>query len=167
MWLLWLATTIAGPLAGRRSRPSTSAPVRMRAIGLAIRVSSNTRGNDMGGGAGSVGAEAEEGQEVEIERRGEDQAVEPVEDAAVPGNEVGGVLHPDVALDRGYGDVAGEPRHRQGDGDDPQAQAVQRRQPGRGRQDQDGGQDPAADEALPGLVGTDLGDDLAPAEQLA
>src|SRR3569623_1208159 len=103
-WLLWLAAMIAGPARGSRSRLTTSAPVRSRAIGRASR-----RRNQILNGLGLVGGEGIVGQDVEVERRGAGQAVDPVQDAAVARDEGRGVLDPQVPLARRHGHVAGEP----------------------------------------------------------
>src|SRR6516164_1245642 len=93
----------------------------------------------------------------------EEEAVEAVEHAAVPGQQPPHILQAEVALDHRLAEVA-ERRH---DGDDD---AVEQRLAHRPRVDemdhhdghQDGG-DGAADQALPALVGADRGRERVPA----
>src|SRR5438094_57103 len=105
--------------------------------------------------------------DVKEERRRISQAVEPVEDAAMSREDAAGVLDAEVALQRRYGDVAGEAGKSEEGADGEGGVGSDRRQPGSHHRREQRRRGNAAEDTGPGLAGADLGDDFRSADRLA
>ena len=95
----------AGPATGRFSRPRTRRPVASKSTGRAMtakkRMAVILRKRSISGAV--IVADI-----MQEDRRREDEAVEPVENAAMAGQDRAGILDAEVALDRRHRDVADE-----------------------------------------------------------
>src|SRR5262245_65734615 len=89
--------------------------------------------------------DGEIGQQVEIDRRGESEAVQTVEHAAVAGNETRSVLDAEVALDGAHRDVAEEAGEGHDCSHDRRVRRRQRREIGGEKIEGESSREPAAD----------------------
>src|SRR6187399_538124 len=89
-WLLWFAATIAGPPRGSRARLRTLSPSTTSTTGYATSATKSIRSRGI--------LVVQIADEMKEKRRGTREAVEPVEDAAMPGQQRAAVLHADVAF---------------------------------------------------------------------